>query len=134
MQELAAQPIQKRWLFSKISFRKSINRKLKLLPRFLWKTKTDIFHIMAEAGRKDFITSAVSCSQTFKNRSQATHCGSCSQCIDRRFAAYGSELDDVDEGGIYTLDFIQRGIEDNEVKIALIDFVRQAKRICFAKY
>ena len=84
---------------------------------------------MAEVGLKDFITSAVSCSQTFKNRSQATHCGGCSQCIDRRFAAYGSELDDADEGGIYTLDFIQRGIEDSEVKIALIDYVRQAKEL-----
>ena len=101
--------------------------KIKIVTPFLWKTKTDIFHIMEEVGRKDFISSAVSCSQTFKNRSQATHCGGCSQCIDRRFAAYGSELDDADEGGIYTLDFIQRGIEDSEVKTALIDYVRQAK-------
>ena len=109
-------------LFSEIN-----QSKIKIVTPFLWKTKTDIFHIMDAVGRKDFITSAVSCSQTFKNRSQATHCGGCSQCIDRRFAAYGSELDDVDEGGIYTLDFIQKGIEDSEVKNALIDYVRQAK-------
>ena len=111
-------------LFSEIN-----QSKIKIITPFLWKTKTDIFRIMAEVGLKDFITSAVSCSQTFKNRSQATHCGGCSQCIDRRFAAYGSELDDADEGGIYTLDFIQRGIEDSEVKIALIDYVRQAKEL-----
>ena len=110
------------------NFLSAINQsKIKIITPFLEKTKTDIFHIIGEAGRKDFITSAVSCSQTFKNRSQATHCGGCSQCIDRRFAAYGSELDDVDEGGIYTLDFIQREIEDSEVRIALIDYVRQVK-------
>ena len=110
-------------LFSEIN-----QSKIKIITPFLWKTKTDIFRIIAEVGLKDFITSAVSCSQTFKNRSQATHCGGCSQCIDRRFAAYGSELDDADEG-VYTLDFIQRGIEDREVKIALIDYVRQAKEL-----
>ena len=69
----------------------------------------------------------MSCSQTFKLGSQATHCGGCSQCIDRRFAAYASELDDVDEGGIYALDFIQEDIEDSEARTTLIDYVRQAK-------
>ena len=109
-------------LFSEIN-----QSEIKIVTPFLWKTKTDIFHILDGVGRRDLITSTVSCSQTFQHLNQATHCGGCSQCIDRRFAAYGSELDDVDEGGIYTLDFIQRGIEDSEVKTALIDYVLQAK-------
>jgi 7-cyano-7-deazaguanine synthase in queuosine biosynthesis len=100
---------------------------IKISTPFLWKTKADIFHILDGAGRRDFITSAVSCSQTFQHLGQATHCGGCSQCIDRRFAAYASELDDVDEGGIYTLDFIQKEIENSDVRNALIDYVRQAK-------
>ena len=101
--------------------------KIKIATPFLWKTKTEIFLVLDESRRGDLITSTVSCSQTFKLRSQATHCGGCSQCIDRRFAAYGSELDDVDEGGIYALDFIQSKIKSRDVKTTLIDYVRQAQ-------
>ena len=79
-------------LFSEID-----QSKIKISTPFLWKTKTDIFHILDEVGRRDLITSTVSCSQTFKLGSQATHCGGCSQCIDRRFAAYASKLDDVEK-------------------------------------
>ena len=93
---------------------------------FLWKTKTDVFHLITEVGQKDLITSTVSCSRTIQHLDQATHCGSCSQCIDRRFAAYASELDDVDEGGIYAFDFIKRELENSEVKTTPIDYVRQA--------
>ena len=94
---------------------------------FLWKTKTDLFHILADLGRNDLITSTVSCNKTFQNLEQATHCGGCSQCVDRRFAAYASGLDDIDESGIYALDFIQQQIDNNEVKTILVDYVRQAR-------
>ena len=109
-------------LFSQIS-----QPTIKIATPFLWKTKTDILQILDEVGRRDLITSTVSCSQTFQHLGQATHCGGCSQCIDRRFAAYGSELDDVDEGGIYALDFIKDSIEKDEIRTTLIDYFRQAK-------
>lgn len=101
--------------------------KIRISTPFLWKTKTDIFNILDEIGRRDLISSTVSCSRTFQHLEQATHCGGCSQCIDRRFAAYGSELDEIDESGIYASDFIQNGIENDGIKTTLIDYVRQAK-------
>ncbi|MCY4553967.1 MAG: TIR domain-containing protein [Candidatus Poribacteria bacterium] len=100
---------------------------IEIATPFLWKTKTDIFHILDKFGQKDLISSAVSCSHTSRNDKLATHCGGCSQCIDRRFAAYSSNLDDVDDVGIYTSDFIRRGVESDEVKATLIDYVYQAK-------
>ena len=102
--------------------------KIKIVTPFLWQTKTDIFNLLAKLGRKDLITSTVSCSQTFQHLGQATHCGGCSQCIDRRFAAYGSKLDDVDEGGIYKSDFIENEIKEDAVKTTLVDYVRQANK------
>ena len=101
--------------------------KIRIATPFLWKTKTDIFQILSEVKRKDLITSTVSCSQTFRHTGQATHCGGCSQCIDRKFASYGSELDDVDDAGIYTFDFIKENIERDEVETTLIDYIRQAR-------
>ena len=106
--------------------------RIKIVTPFLEKTKTDIFRVLADAGQQNLISSTVSCSQTFQHQSLKTHCGGCSQCIDRRFAAYGSELDDVDESGIYTLDFIKHNIETDEVITTLLDYFRQAKN--FAKW
>ena len=109
-------------LFSEID-----QSKIRIATPFLSRTKTDIFRILSRVGQKDLIPSAVSCSQTSQNHKLVTHCGGCSQCIDRRFAAYGSELDDADEGGIYALDFIKGNVEKHEVRTTLIDYVRQAK-------
>ena len=94
---------------------------------FLWKTKADIFHILAKNRKRNLITSTVSCSETFQNLNQATHCGGCSQCIDRRFASYAAKLDDVDEGGIYAFDFVRNPVEKDEINATLLDYVGQAR-------
>lgn len=99
---------------------------VKIETPFLWRTKADVFRVIADFRRQDLISSTVSCSRTFQNLEQATHCGGCFQCIDRRFAAYGSLLDEFDESGIYSLDFVRKEIVDAEVRTALLDYVRQA--------
>ena len=94
---------------------------------FLWKTKTDIMGLLLAGSHQGLIPSSVSCSKTFQNLGQATHCGGCSQCIDRRFAAYASKADDIDESGIYASDIISTAISDRETKMTVVDYVRQAK-------
>ena len=49
----------------------------------------------------------------------------CSQCVDRRFGAYGAELDDMDEGGIYAADFLHEKVE-NEDETRLMDYHLEA--------
>lgn len=93
---------------------------------YLWKTKTDVFSVLSQFGQKNLITSSVSCGSTRRNLGQATHCGGCSQCVDRRLGAYGAELDDTDEGGIYASNFIQERPE-GEDRTTLMDYVRQAR-------
>lgn len=94
---------------------------------YLWRTKTEVFGALDRFGRKDLISSSVSCGSTRRNLGQiATHCGGCSQCVDRRFGAYGAGLDDVDDVGIYASDFI-RGKPEKEDKTTLVDYVRQAR-------
>lgn len=95
---------------------------------FIEKTKADIFRIINETGNQDLISSTVSCSKTFQSHDPSTHCGGCSQCIDRRFAAYASEMDDIDESGIYALDFIKDEVVDDEIRAMLIDYFRRAKK------
>jgi 7-cyano-7-deazaguanine synthase in queuosine biosynthesis len=92
---------------------------------FFWMTKGDVLKLLGDSQNKNLITSAVSCSKTFLDIGQATHCGGCSQCVDRRFAAYSSALDELDQSGIYALDAVQDTVTDGEVKTTLVDYIRQ---------
>lgn len=103
------------------------NKQMKTEEPFLWNTKADLFNIFREYNQKGLISSTVSCSRTFKHLGPATHCGGCFQCVDRRFAAFASELNEVDDTGIYDLDFIKDEMPP-EVKTTVVDYVRQAKK------
>jgi hypothetical protein len=51
---------------------------------FVWKTKADVVRLIKESGHGVLAARAVSCSRTFEATKLRTHCGRCSQCIDRR--------------------------------------------------
>ena len=102
-------------------------REMHIQLPFLWKTKTDVLALIRDGPHPELIPSSVSCSKTFQNLGLATHCGGCSQCADRRFAAYASKADDIDDSGIYANDIISTTISDREVKTTVVDYVRQAK-------
>jgi len=102
-------------------------RPIGLEAPFMFKTKTEAFEVLRSNGCADLINSSTSCSRTYQTSGNATHCGGCSQCIDRRFAAFASGCESQDEGGIYAFDFIQDSVTDGETKMVLIDFIRQAK-------
>lgn len=90
---------------------------------FLWSTKADVFQIIEKNGRGNLLSSAVSCSRTFRNTKAHTHCGECSQCIDRRIAAYSVGLHDYDHTGLYTFDILRKPLS-GETKTLALDFVR----------
>ncbi len=94
---------------------------------FLWQTKTDIIESLYKGPHPELIPSSVSCSRTFLNLGQATHCGGCSQCIDRRIAAYAAKADNLDDTGIYAQDIINKSISNSEIKTTAVDYLRQAR-------
>jgi len=100
--------------------------KVQIATPFLFKTKSDVFRSLSAHTRENLIPSAVSCSKTFLNRKQASHCGACFQCVDRRFASYAAELEQVDESGIYNHDLITEP-NNAEEKTCLVDYIRQAR-------
>ncbi|MBN1560454.1 7-cyano-7-deazaguanine synthase [candidate division KSB1 bacterium] len=99
---------------------------------FAHKTKSDVVGLLKERGRLDLLNSSVSCSKTFKDIGQATHCGECSQCIDRRFAAYATACDGEDYASGYAFDFITGSVENGETRSAVIDYLCQAKKFLHA--
>jgi 7-cyano-7-deazaguanine synthase in queuosine biosynthesis len=100
---------------------------VKIKNPFLFKTKTDAFQLLSSSQCADLVDSSTSCSRTYQTNADNTHCGCCTQCIDRRFAAFASESEQYDDNGIYAVDITHDSINDGETKTALIDFLRQAK-------
>ncbi|MDD5085552.1 MAG: hypothetical protein PHE61_05865 [Candidatus Omnitrophica bacterium] len=99
---------------------------VKVLNPFWQRTKTDVFQLLDQVGGRNLIGSAVSCSKTFQRLESATHCGCCFQCIDRRFAAYASELHDVDNCGIYSKDIFVDPVDSPDTRTTAVDYIRQA--------
>ena len=108
-------------LFSMIA-----DRPIRIETPFLWKTKADVVGILTSAGQGHLISSSVSCSHTFKSGTNATHCGECFQCIDRRIGAYGARAEEYDGAGLYANDIITKTISNPEDKTTLVDYLRQA--------
>ncbi len=105
---------------------------VKVVNPFWDKTKTDVFTILDRVKGRNLISSAVSCSKTFHRLpGNATHCGCCFQCVDRRIAAYAAGLQEVDNAGIYSTDIFRKHIEEQEPRTTALDYVRQA--VHFAK-
>ena len=105
------------------------DRPLQIKTPFLWKTKTDVVEDLLKGPYSELLPSAVSCSKTFQNLGDQSHCGGCSQCIDRRFAAFAAGAHDRDKANIYALDIISRSIPNDhpEIRTTAMDYVRQAK-------
>lgn len=92
---------------------------------FLFNTKTDIFLKIKQFNKTNYLNSTISCTKTFlafENNSQATHCGGCSQCIDRRFAAFASNCEAED--AVYDVDLSKDEIKNQEAKAHLFDYIK----------
>lgn len=94
-------------------------------PYYL-KTKTDLFNILKKYKKSDLIPSSVSCSST-RIPQTCTHCGQCFQCIDRRFAAISSNLNEIDDSGIYGANILSDVLDNNTIT-AITDYLTQAKK------
>ncbi len=101
-------------------------RPISMETPFLWKTKSDVVDVLIASGFGHLIPSSVSCSHTFKSETNATHCGECFQCIDRRIGAYGAQADKHDHSGLYANDIIGKTISNAESKTTVVDYLRQA--------
>ena len=93
---------------------------------FLWFTKSDVVEYLKVSGRGRLLPSSVSCSRTYNSGPNATHCGECFQCLDRRIGVYGAAADDLDNEGQYATNIITSGIPSTESKTTAVDYLRQA--------
>jgi 7-cyano-7-deazaguanine synthase in queuosine biosynthesis len=93
---------------------------------YLWKTKAEVIEVLRDAGHADLAKYTASCSRVHQMTRLHTHCGCCSQCLDRRFAALGAGLGDDDPSEMYAFDLLTETPEDPLDLTMAEAFVRHA--------
>lgn len=93
---------------------------------FLWHTKSDVVEYLVGSGRGHLIPSSVSCSHTYNSGLNATHCGECFQCLDRRIGVYGASADQLDNENLYATNIVTSSIPSAEGRTIAVDYLRQA--------
>ena len=63
---------------------------------YQWLTKSEVIGRLQAAGGERLIAQSVSCTSLQAQSNTHTHCGSCSQCLDRRFAIVALGLEEYD--------------------------------------
>jgi hypothetical protein len=96
---------------------------------YLFKTKTDVLELLKAHSGTRFIGHTCSCAHSiFKSKAQ-WHCGTCSQCVDRRFAMAAAGLLSEDSGADYVCDVFLGHRKDGYEKNMAVDYVRHATEL-----
>lgn len=100
---------------------------------FLGKTKTEVLTDIVKAGCSDTIKFSTSCTHTWEMTKLRTHCGTCSQCIDRRFAVLAANAQEYDPAEAYGVDLLIGERSDGEPKTMLAAYVESANEVADMK-
>jgi 7-cyano-7-deazaguanine synthase in queuosine biosynthesis len=78
----------------------AVGERIEVENPFVWKTKAEVVRSIVDHGCRRLIKHTVSCTRSYTMTKQHSHCGCCSQCLDRRFgviAADAAEHDPVEK-------------------------------------
>jgi hypothetical protein len=97
---------------------------------FRWKTKAEVVEVIRAGGCGDLVRHAVSCTHVWDMTTLHTHCGKCSQCIDRRFATLAAGCTDKeDPAEMYEVDLVRGERPPGDSRTMLESYVSTAKRV-----
>jgi hypothetical protein len=97
---------------------------------FRWMTKAEVVKSIRDRGCGELIKHTVSCTHVWATTTLKTHCGTCSQCIDRRFgtlAAGCTNSEDPQE--LYDVDLLRGERQPGDSRTMLESYVGMAKRV-----
>lgn len=113
---------------------------------FVFDTRAEVMKRLVDDGGGRFIGETVSCAHVHEATKMAPHCGVCSQCVDRRFAAEAAGCVHLDPVERYDVDIINPRRKDKykdkpvstaekAQRLYLIEYVRTVRRFAsFSSY
>jgi hypothetical protein len=87
-------------------FSAAIRRRVEVENPFVWKTKTEVVRSIVDHGCAPLIKQTVSCTRSYDITRLHTHCGCCSQCLDRRFATIAAGAAEHDPVDMYKVELL----------------------------
>ena len=96
---------------------------------FMWKTKAEVLNLLSDREARHLIKQTVSCTRAWHMTKLVTHCGRCSQCIDRRFAILCAGLAGEDPAEMYDVQLWTGARDDGVDRTMAESYVRTAAEI-----
>jgi 7-cyano-7-deazaguanine synthase in queuosine biosynthesis len=96
---------------------------------FVFETKSEVLARLRKYNADQMLQETVSCAHTQGRSVMRPHCGVCSQCIDRRFAAASAGLQNADPATRYEVDIFRHEIPEGEPRMQVEGHLRLAARL-----
>lgn len=106
-----------------------VGRRFQFENPFLWKTKTDVVEVLRGARCADLVGDSTSCGHTWELTREHTHCGMCSQCIDRRLAVLAARVEDHDPEVAYVTNPVVGSPPDVYAKTLIVAYMELGERV-----
>jgi len=108
-----------------------VNRDISIKTPFLWLTRKEVIERLEATGHGNLLAKSVSCVHPIVWTTEIRHCGTCSQCIDRRFAVLAAGAGHHDVQGGYRVDLLtgDRQHEAIDPSVAYVKFARTIQRL-----
>lgn len=94
--------------------------------KYQWHTKKDIVERIANHGGEEKIARTVSCTSIREQTTLHTHCGECSQCLDRRFAILAAGLEAHDFATDYATEVLFGSRQKPQSRTMAVEWTRHA--------
>ena len=96
---------------------------------FKWFTKADVVKVIRDTGCGELIQHTRSCSRVRNAKKEHPHCGTCIQCIDRRFAVLSAGCEEFDPADKYGVDLMKGERKEGESITIAESYVKFTKKI-----
>jgi 7-cyano-7-deazaguanine synthase in queuosine biosynthesis len=97
--------------------------------KFIWDTKADVIRRLVKHGCGDLIGASISCAHVFTYSNQHPHCGTCSQCIDRRIGIIAAGAEQFERADGYKYDVFTGHRPKEEDRMMVGTYLNRAERI-----
>lgn len=99
----------------------------KVTNPFFDKTKSDVVETLENHGGQELIGISRSCTRTMISTRLHTHCGTCSQCIERRLAMLYNGLEDSDPEEMYKTRLFLDRLSTKDDRMMVLGYIQHAR-------